>query len=57
VAPALLGRALAALPVGGGRPRLRADSGFFDQHLATAALQAGCDFAICARRTPRCGVP
>jgi hypothetical protein len=51
-APGLLGRALAALPQGLGRPRLRADSGFFDQALARAALQAGCDFAICARRNP-----
>jgi Transposase DDE domain group 1 len=51
-APGLLGRALAGLPAGLGRPRLRADSGFFDQHLAAAALQAGCDFAICARRNP-----
>jgi hypothetical protein len=52
VAPGLLHRALAGLPPGLGRPRLRADSGFFDQHLAQAALQAGCDFAICARRNP-----
>jgi hypothetical protein len=51
-APGLLRRALAGLPQGLGRPRLRADSGFFDQHLAQAALQAGCDFAICARRNP-----
>jgi hypothetical protein len=51
-APGLLHRALAALPAGLGRPRLRADSGFFDQHLAQAALRAGCDFAICARRNP-----
>jgi len=51
-AAGLLGRALTALPAGLGRPRLRADSGFFDQHLAHAALQAGCDFAICARRNP-----
>jgi Transposase DDE domain group 1 len=51
-APGLLRRALAGLPQGLGRPRLRADSGFFDQHLAAAALQAGCDFAICARRNP-----
>jgi hypothetical protein len=40
------------LPPGLGRPRLRADSGFFDQHLAQAALAGGCDFAICARRNP-----
>lgn len=51
-APGLLRRALDGLPQGLGRPRLRADSGFFDQHLATAALRAGCDFAICARRNP-----
>jgi Transposase DDE domain group 1 len=51
-APGLLHRALAGLPPGLGRPRLRADSGFFDQHLARAALAAGCDFAICARRNP-----
>jgi hypothetical protein len=51
-AAGLLGRAVAALPAGLGRPRLRADSGFFDHALATAALEAGCDFAICARRNP-----
>lgn len=52
MAAGLLRRALAALPAGLGRPRLRADSGFFDHALATAALDAGCDFAICARRNP-----
>jgi hypothetical protein len=51
-AAGLLGRAVAGLPAGLGRPRLRADSGFFDHALATAALEAGCDFAISARRNP-----
>jgi hypothetical protein len=47
----LLRRALSALPAGLGRPIVRADSGFFDQKLAYSALEAGCDFAICAKRT------
>lgn len=50
-APSLLRRALRALPDGLGRPIVRADSGFFDHKLADSALAAGCDFAICAKRT------
>ncbi len=50
-APALLRRALAVLPAAVcGRPRVRADAGYFDQALARAAVDAGCDFAIAAKR-------
>jgi hypothetical protein len=50
---ALLGRALAALPAPAraGRIRLRADAGYFAGQLARAALFAGVEFAIGARRT------
>ncbi len=50
---ALLGRALAALPAAAraGRIRLRADAGYFAGQLARAALFAGVEFAIGARRT------
>ena len=51
-APALLGRALAALPAAAraGRVRLRADAGYFAGQLARAALFADIEFAIGARR-------
>ena len=52
-APDLLRRALACLPPQVcGRPRVRADAGYFDGALAHAALEAGCDFAIAAKRNP-----
>jgi hypothetical protein len=48
----LLGRALAALPaaVRAGRVLLRADAGYFAGALARAALMAGVEFAIGAKR-------
>ena len=48
----LLGRALAGLPAAarGGRIRLRADAGYFAGELARAALLAGVEFAIGAKR-------
>jgi len=51
-APELLGRALAGLPASAraGRIRLRADAGYFAGELARAALFAGVEFAIGARR-------
>jgi Transposase DDE domain group 1 len=51
-APALLRRALAALPARArvGRVRLRADAGYFAGQLARAALFTGIEFAIGARR-------
>jgi hypothetical protein len=51
-APALLRRALAALPAAarGGRIRMRADAGYFAGQLARAALFAEVEFAIGARR-------
>ena len=50
-APGLLRRALAVLPAAVcGRPRVRADAGYFDGALARAAVDAGCDFAIAAKR-------
>lgn len=51
LAPGLLRRALAALPAGLGRPRLRADAGHFSAELANAAVAAGADFAIAAKRS------
>ena len=55
-AAALLGRALAALPAevlagpAERRPVVRADAGYFTADLAAAAVEAGCDFAIAAKR-------
>jgi hypothetical protein len=50
-AAGLLRRALAALPVEvTGRPRVRADAGYFTADLAHAADQLGCDYAIAAKR-------
>jgi Transposase DDE domain group 1 len=51
-APDLFRRALSALPRGvrRGRVRLRADTGYFDGKLARAALFAGVEFAIGAKR-------
>ena len=48
----LLGRALAALPAPAraGKIRLRADAGYFAGRLARAALLAGVEFAIGAKR-------
>src|SRR5664280_33710 len=51
-APALIAAAVAALPDGVGRPRLRADSGLFSAEVAGAALAADADFAIAAARNP-----
>ena len=50
LAAALIGRAVAALPAGLGRPRVRADAGLFDKSVAWAAVNNGCDFAIAAKR-------
>src|SRR5664280_1687647 len=47
----LLRRALAVLPTQVcGRPRVRADAGYFDAALAHGAVKLGCDFAIAAKR-------
>ena len=47
----LLQRALAVLPSQVcGRPRVRADAGYFDAALAQAADLLGCDFAVAAKR-------
>lgn len=51
-APDLIARAVAALPEGVGRPRVRADSGFFDRAVAEAALANDADFAIAVKRNP-----
>lgn len=49
----LLERALGVLPAQVcGRPRVRADAGYFDAALANTAVQLGCDFAIAAKRNP-----
>ncbi len=50
-APALLERALHALPEGLLRPIARGDSGFFDHNFAEAALALGCDYAIAVKRS------
>ena len=49
-APTLIARAVANLSAGLGRPRVRADAGYFDAKVARAALEAGADFAIAAKR-------
>jgi hypothetical protein len=51
-APSLIARAVAGLPEGLGRPRVRADSGFFDKAVAEAALDNGADFAVAVKRNP-----
>ena len=51
-APALVAEAIAALPEGVGRARLRADSGLFSGEVAHAAVDAGADFAIAAAPNP-----
>lgn len=50
LAAGLIGRAVAALPQGLGRPRVRCDAGLFDKSVAWAAVDHGCDFAIAAKR-------
>ncbi len=57
-APGMLRRALAGVPgpvlaglaEAGRVPRVRADAGYFTGDLAHAAVRAGCDFAIAAKR-------
>jgi hypothetical protein len=49
-APSLIARAVGNLPEGLGRPRLRADAGYFDAKVAWSALEAGADYAIAAKR-------
>jgi len=57
-AAAMLGRGLAAVPdpvraelaQAGRVPRVRADAGYFAADLANAAVEAGCDSAIAAKR-------
>jgi hypothetical protein len=51
-APGLIARAVPGLPDDLGRPIVRVDSGFFDAKVADAALEAGADFAIAAKRNP-----
>jgi len=49
----LIGRAVAGLPAGvRGRPRVRADTGYFSGPIAAAAVAAGCDFSIGVVRNP-----
>lgn len=50
-APGLIARAVANLPAGLGRPRVRCDAGYFDAKVAHAALANGADFAIAAKRS------
>lgn len=51
LAAGLIARAVAGLPPGLARPRVRADAGLFDKNVADAALANGCDYAIAAKRT------
>jgi hypothetical protein len=51
-APSLIARSVAALPDGLRRPIVRGDSGFFDSGVTRAALAAGADFAVAAKRNP-----
>jgi hypothetical protein len=44
------GPELGGLAEAGRVPRLRADAGYFTGELAHAAVEAGCDFAIAAKR-------
>jgi hypothetical protein len=48
----LIARAVAGLPPGAGRARVRADAGYFAHPIADAALAAGADFAFGVRRNP-----
>jgi hypothetical protein len=51
----LITRAVAGLPAdvaAAGRPRVRADIGYFTAAIATGAVAAGCDFAIGVPRNP-----
>ena len=50
VAAGLIARAVTNLPAGLGRPRVRADAGYFDAKVAAGALAAGADYAIAAKR-------
>lgn len=51
-APDVVAAAVAGLPAGLGRPRVRMDSGFFDRVIVQAALAAGADVAVAAPRNP-----
>jgi hypothetical protein len=46
----MIARALAALPAGLGRARVRMDSGFFDGALARRCLELGADYAVAVPR-------
>jgi len=48
----LIARAVAGLPAGTGRPRVRADAGYFAAPVAQAAVDVGADFSIGVRRNP-----
>jgi hypothetical protein len=49
-APDVVAAAIAGLPDGLGRPRVRMDSGFFDRAIIEAVLAAGADVAVAAPR-------
>lgn len=52
VAPDVVCAAVAGLPAGLGRPRVRMDSGFFDRAIIEATLAAGADVCVAAPRNP-----
>jgi hypothetical protein len=51
-APDVVTAALAGLPAGLDRPRVRMDSGFFDKGVIDAVLAAGADVCVAAPRNP-----
>ncbi len=51
-APDVVGAAVAGLPAGLARPRVRMDSGFFDKTIVEAVLAAGADVCVAAPRNP-----
>jgi len=51
-APDVVGAAIAGLPGGLARPRVRMDSGFFDRAIIDAVLAAGADVCVAAPRNP-----
>jgi hypothetical protein len=51
-APDVVTAAIAGLPAGLDRPRVRMDSGFFDHHIIEAVLAAEADVCVAAPRNP-----
>jgi len=56
-APGLIARAVANLPGGLARPRVRADAGYFDAKVVHGAVAAGADYAIAGKRKSAVWLP